>query len=398
VNPVNNCIVALLFGLLITSCAALTGCTTTVTAYTADKAIEPDSEGEQRLWSLANKFDQALEKSGSLYKDPELEEYLNNILNKLFPEFGDVMHARILKAPVLNAMALPNGSIYLNTGLLAVMENEAQLATVLAHEGEHFVQKHSAKQREHIIQAAGWGTLGGIALAGAGIPPELASLAAISSITGYSREAETESDNLGYQRLKKAGYDVRQAPQVFRHMIREVEAEEIKQPYFFSTHPKLQKRVANFESLNKSDTNGSLRVIGEKEYLDTFSQLRLKALEAKLERGQYKVLIALLSDDAANTSYGSIGAFLLGESYRLRGHEGDAELAMKAFLSAQQSGLNTAGLYKGMGLIEYKSGHIDKAAEAFVHYLKLADENEPELSFIKIYLKKIKREQHEQAD
>ena len=57
------------------------------------------------------------------------------------------IRVRIVDSPSLNAFALPNGSIYINTGMLTRLDNEAQLATVLAHEGVHFTHKHSWQQR-----------------------------------------------------------------------------------------------------------------------------------------------------------------------------------------------------------------------------------------------------------
>jgi len=391
----NNLLTALLCSVLIPASVGLSGCSTTITSHTANTLVEPASDGENRLWVRSVKFDEALEKSDSLYRNTEQEAYLNSILDKLFPEFKGAMNARILKAPILNAMALPNGSIYINSGLLAVMENEAQLATILAHEGEHFVQKHGPKKREHLIQAAGWGMVGGVLLAGAGIPADLATLGAISSISGYSREAESEADNFGYERLKKAGYEVQEAPKVFNHMIREIEAEEIKQPYFFSTHPKLKDRVTNFESLNNNDTSAHHKIIGETQYLDHFSELRIRALKAKLEMGQYKALIALLSAENTSNGYGNMGDFILAESYRLRDDEGDSKLARDAFSSAKKAGLNIPSMYKGIGLLEYKSGNGDKAANAFESYLKLAEQSDPERSFIQMYMEKLTKEEYE---
>lgn len=394
----NKLVSTLTLGVLVPASILLSGCVSTVTAYTPDSDMAPETEGETRLWALSEQFDEALIKSDSLYHDPELEAYLNSILIKLFPEYQGSMRVKILKAPVLNAMALTNGSIYINAGLLAVIQNEAQLATILAHEGEHFVQKHGPKQREYMIQAAGWSMVGGVLLAGAGIPADLATLGAISSISGYSRDAEAEADNLGYERLRKAGYDVEEAPEVFRYMIREIKAEEIKRPYFFSTHPKLESRVANFEALNKKTDETDGDVIGEKAYLENFSALRSTALKAKLERGQYKALIALLTSEDVKTSYGDIGNYILGEAYRLRGSEGDIKLARESFTAAEKSGLNTPEIYKSIGLIEYKTGNTSEALSAFSNYLKVADEADPERSFISMYMEKLKREQHEQTN
>lgn len=149
-------------------------------------------------------------------------------MDELFPEYRGYIRVRALKKPVLNAFAMPNGSIYINSGLLGVMQNEAQLATVLAHEGVHFLNKHSARQREHFHQAAGWM----MAISMLGIPL-LAEVTFASAVTGYSREHETEADLEGFKRLQRAGYQVSEARKTFEHLLREVEAEDIKAPFSF---------------------------------------------------------------------------------------------------------------------------------------------------------------------
>ena len=97
------------------------------------------------------------------------------------------MHVRIYDSTELNAFALPNGSIYFNIGLLARIENEAQLATILAHEAAHFIEKHSFRQRVSSKNYA--------AFAVSGIP--FSRLVAVSSISGFSQDLEREADKKG---------------------------------------------------------------------------------------------------------------------------------------------------------------------------------------------------------
>ena len=91
--------------------------------------------GEKSLWQEADEFDRALAHAGKVNPDPALNAYLQGIMDRLYPEFGGRLRVRPLNAQQINAFALPNGSIYVNSGLIARFENEAQLATVLAHEG-----------------------------------------------------------------------------------------------------------------------------------------------------------------------------------------------------------------------------------------------------------------------
>ena len=97
-------------------------------------------EDERALWGKARKLDDELAKSRHLLPDVELEAYLDDVVARLLAVSGSSApppRVRVMLDPYANAFALPNGSIYLHTGLLSPMENEAQLAPVLGHELTH---------------------------------------------------------------------------------------------------------------------------------------------------------------------------------------------------------------------------------------------------------------------
>ena len=210
--------------------ALLTACETTpitpMHGYEDTQSLTPE---ESRLWYSAAELDQQLEKSGSLYKDEDLRAYIEAVMHKLYPEYDDAIMVHIVDSPSLNAFALPNGSIYINTGMLSRLENEAQVATVLAHEGVHFTNKHSWKQRRNVKNSTAFSTGFGMVV---GIPG-IGDLISLSSIYGYSKDLEREADAEGFKRLQAAGYDVRQAPVTFEFLLAEVEALDIDEPYLF---------------------------------------------------------------------------------------------------------------------------------------------------------------------
>ena len=93
-------------------------------------------EDEKILWQRAMKEQEIIDNSGWLYRDPEIESYLNEVSSALnshciAPQIP--IKIKIINDSSLNAFAFPNGVIYIHTGLLARMENEAQLAALLAH-------------------------------------------------------------------------------------------------------------------------------------------------------------------------------------------------------------------------------------------------------------------------
>jgi predicted Zn-dependent protease len=107
----------------------------------------PDTYGK------AQEEQDAIDGSGLLYQDTEIENYLNQIAEKLqtnsiSPDIS--FQIKVIKDPKLNAFALPNGVIYIHTGILARMDNEAQLAALLAHEMTHCTHRHSLKTLRNI--------------------------------------------------------------------------------------------------------------------------------------------------------------------------------------------------------------------------------------------------------
>ena len=95
-------------------------------------------EDEKTMWQADEQFLKRLEKAGLFHEDRELEAYLGAVAAKLL---AGKLHGtqltpqvKVIKDPFLNAVALANGIILFHAGLLARMENEAQLATILGHE------------------------------------------------------------------------------------------------------------------------------------------------------------------------------------------------------------------------------------------------------------------------
>jgi predicted Zn-dependent protease len=122
----------------------LTACDTTpIRPMQGQEDIHNLTPEEHRLWHSAAELDEQLEKADYLYEDEALRAYIESVMQKLYPEYAGAITVRVVDSPDLNAFALPNGSIYINTGMLTRLENEAQLATVLAHEGVHFTNRHS---------------------------------------------------------------------------------------------------------------------------------------------------------------------------------------------------------------------------------------------------------------
>jgi beta-barrel assembly-enhancing protease len=350
----------------------------------ADSAALAQVTGdERRVWSQGDEVAQALARGGVIYESEPVTAYVQGVMDRLFPEFKGHIQVAIVKSAQLNAFALPNGRIYINEGLLARFQNEAQLATLLGHEGTHFTNRHGYQSELSAKDNAGFATLGGMVLPGVGAI--LPTLLAVTSMYGFSREMETEADVQGFARLKKTGYDVRESPRVFEHLIADIKAEDIKEPFFFATHPKLADRVANMKTLSAGSTPGGAGT-SSVDYAATMGTLRLDNLEHMLSMGRAKSALIMLSDSDRLWEFPPQAEYYLGEAYRLRGEEGDIKLAEAAYVKSIEVAPEFAPSYRALGVLRLKANHYADAQRYLDRYLELAPDA-PDRKYVESYLK-----------
>jgi len=353
---------ATLAALLATACAT----TKLPPATQSGFSLEDDEKG---LWRQAEEAETRFESGGIVYADADLEAYLDEVARKLDPSgFAAIpFRIRVVRNPYLNAFTLPNGRIYVHTGMLARMENEAQLATLLAHEMTHATNRHGVRELRAVQNNAAF------ALGLNTILPGIGSLAGFSAIRGFSREMETEADDEGLRLVAKAGYDVREAPGLFEQLKEQLREENQNEPFFFGTHPALDARVENYRKLiplvQKDKAGGTinaevfLRRTREVVYQNAWLDLRAGRFAAA-ERGARKY--ARLDPASAK------GPFLLGEVSRQRSGEGSAQAALAEYRRAVALDAAYPEPYRAMGLLLLKSGDKTAAREAFEKYLSLA--------------------------
>jgi predicted Zn-dependent protease len=354
-----------------------------VAPFADSAALEQVTGDERRVWSQGDEVAQALARGGVIYESGPATAYVQGVMDRLFPEFKGHVQVAIVKSAQLNAFALPNGRIYINEGLLARFQNEAQLATLLGHEGTHFTNRHGYQSEMSAKDNSGFATLGGMILPG--VVAILPSLLAVTSMYGFSREMETEADVQGFARLKKAGYDVRESPRVFEHLIADIKAEDIKEPFFFATHPKLADRVANMKKLSAESTPGGAGT-SSVAYADTMATLRLDNLEHMLSMGRAKSALIMLSDSERLPEFPPQAQYYLGEAYRLRGQEGDVKLAEAAYVKSIEVAPEFAPSYRALGVLRLKANHYADAQKYLDRYLELAPDA-PDRKYVESYLK-----------
>ncbi len=356
--------------ILLSACAS-----THVEPFKSASDVQNITPEESRVWLEADKYDMAMVNGGNTYDLQSANVYLQSVMDKVQPEFKGAIQVRIAKSPQLNAFALPNGVIYFNIGLLSRLENEAQLATVLAHESAHFTQKHGYKQRQNLKNTSAFGNF-------------FSETLAMSSTYGYSRDLEREADQIAFRKIDKAGYDTSQAGEAFEILAEEAKAMGEEEPFFFSSHPKLAERIEDYQELNRNHKKGGL--INKQRFDQFVGPLRLASLESDLSFDRQNVVIMVLTNEKRLANYPPEARYYLAEAYLRRGEKGDDQRAFAAYQTTLRAKPGFAPTYRSLGIYYLKKNEYGKAESYFSKYIQLAP-NAADVDYVRNYVKLAKQ-------
>ncbi len=206
------------------------------------------------LLEQANLLDARFEREGLVLDDETVNAYLRHIGGVLVPRNREIENVkwkfRALRDSQPNAFALPNGSIYVTTGLLSLVDNESEVAAILAHEMTHVLRRHTYLQNRsnrkkfltmNVIAAVGAYTPSG----GVGTVIQIATAVApfivIATMFGYSRDLEREADLKGIDMMINAEYAPEEMVNVIKLLNKDIEGENIR--LFYNDHPALDERI-----------------------------------------------------------------------------------------------------------------------------------------------------------
>ncbi len=244
------------------------------------------SEGQEI--SIGQEQDPLVKKEMGIYNDPELQKYVSDIglrLAKLSERPNLPWHFTVVDQPAINAFALPGGYIYITRGILAFLQDEAELAGVLGHEIGHVTARHAAQQYTRGLG----GQIGLIAL-GIFVPAarpfgDLTSTALGALFLKYGRDDELQSDELGAKYEAAGGWDPAGVPGMLSTLGRLDEAQGDRKgiPNWMSSHPEPLSRVKEIQPLveqlrkttpsaNATDRDALLRRIDGMVYGDNPEQ------------------------------------------------------------------------------------------------------------------------------
>jgi predicted Zn-dependent protease len=193
------------------------------------------------------------------YNHPELQRYVNDLgqrLAKTSERPALPWTFTVVDQPVVNAFAVPGGFIYITRGILAYLDDEAQLVGVLGHEIGHVTARHSAQQYSRTV-AGQVGLLGlGLFVPAARPFGEVGAQALGLLFLKYGREDELQSDSLGARYAATNGWDPRAVPGFLSVLGRLREGSEKGIPNWLSTHPEPASRVDEIQPLVQQLSGG----------------------------------------------------------------------------------------------------------------------------------------------
>jgi predicted Zn-dependent protease len=428
-----RCLALLLIGLLCAACASRLP-----PLSASGQAFTPASD-EALLWERAAREHRKLGRNSGLLRDPILEEYLADVVHRLLPpgtiEAGVSPSVHVLINPSLNAFAYPTGAIYVHSGLLARLENEAQLAAVLAHETAHIVHRHAIRHLREERNKDLWKRIAvvttplvlgpllaplGIGVSGtnpaillqrpsvedfltdqaldssldlavrrsptgrfdqttalfARTQPQLALLA---SVRNYQQSLMEEADRFVVEAMARAGYDPEEADRTLARLHAAASSQVAQEPFWWgrptvyeARRPALRKALAAFPPI----TNGHGPQLARMDpYQERIRLLLRENALAELKVGRTDESIAQLDRALCLNPNDPVAHYYRGRAYAAKaGNVDELQQAVAAYINATQVDAGFAEAYRELAMTYTKLGDVDRAAAARQTYVSLRGE------------------------
>jgi predicted Zn-dependent protease len=231
----------------------VTTASVTIGPVAAQRASAPRGMSQSEMRQGAQAHPQLLEEYGGAYGGPQ-DAYVASVGQRIalqsgLSNAGQDFRVTLLNSPVNNAFAVPGGYVYVTRQLVALMNDEAELAAVLGHEVGHVAARHSTQRTRTSTISSGLAVLLGVVTGNSQIGQVLAQGAQLYTLR-FSRQQEFESDDLGVRYLASGGYD----PSAMGTVLGSLAAQNTldarlagrdarTQPEFASTHPNPGSRV-----------------------------------------------------------------------------------------------------------------------------------------------------------
>jgi beta-barrel assembly-enhancing protease len=372
----------------------------------------PLKDKEHTLIETSAELHGYFEQRSLLFTDPFTLELVEGIGRSLAPVVtDDYIEYRffVLRDPSPNAFALPNGDVYMHTGMLARLADDAQLAAVLAHEVNHVAGHHSivdfrSSNKKVVAGMVLSGVLGGVG--------SLISAGLYTSMYGFNRELEQEADDRAVGIMMASPYDAHALPEIYGILAQDYEGVRPRVATIWSTHPQLEARAARTREQTANAPAGQrdtalfdavmlpIRIMTIRDYIqDDYPRTAIALADDLAARYPEQPEFLLLQGDAwaamgprsefddedlsngdrrRNATRRITRTRQEREALLLETPEGQAALAANlakardAYQRTTALDANVAPAYRGLGQVAERLGEPRAAAQAYVDYLQRA--------------------------
>jgi predicted Zn-dependent protease len=344
-----------------------------VTAY----AATPDQTN--RLWRLAAQEQERLEQRGVVLHDASLSSYLQTVAERLWEQVPTDLSAPTVKVvmdPRMQAYAFPNGYCFLSTGILNRMENEDQLAMILAHEMVHYVRQHTVALYDH-FQMASHST--GLPYADHSQRP--GGLAIKQKIDA----AEDQADDEGLAILKTAGYCETEVLSLMSNLLNSLQDQGT-----YEAVGRLESRIKTMKTrIDRTRGSGSCTSATDGDpgfFLNRIAPALMANAQAALTCGDWNQADQSISKFLAFKPDDARAHYLKGETLRRRNDGDGNNQCIGSYLTALKIDPEFPLAHRALGELHFKAGRFQTAEPYFEAFLSLAPQDDSR-EFIKGYLR-----------
>ena len=247
----------------------------------------------------------------SFIDDAHLDAYLNGIVQRLATHAVSrpfEYRVKVVSDASINAFTFGGGFLYVNAGLLARMENEAQVAMVLGHEIAHAAESHVVEGMKADAGINLLGQLAGQAAASSGringeVLAKTYEYSMNAAVNGHGRGQESQADELGIEYMAKAGYDAREASGTFAALLEEYGDESKLDAFFYSNHPRNEERMAVADAWaekNAARFVSGAPIVNTQEFQRTTHEIVVAMGKLDYDNGRFESARAMFTKAAAD--------------------------------------------------------------------------------------------------
>jgi beta-barrel assembly-enhancing protease len=346
---------------------------------------QPEGSDERDIWLRLERVEEGIRASPQRLIAPELDAYTRGVIERLIGRPAPDLRIYVVHDASLNAAMLPSGFMIVNTGLLARVRNEAQLAAVLGHEAGHYFRKHSLEMHRDTRRTSAAATAAADALhssydVNGNGAWSLINNAILISGSRFSRDLESEADAYGLMLMARAGYSPRAAFAMWEQLVDERRASAAARHKRYrdetraelSTHPPTEERMNNLaDTANHLAGKGELSASeGREEWAAVMQPYQALLLQEQIYLNDPGASLYLL-ENLAKEGWTGLLRFNEGEVYRLRNASGDDLKAAAAYAAAIALADAPPEAWRAQGYAQLKAGNESEGNEALNRYLAM---------------------------